>query len=297
MAGKDPYQILDVKKTDDVSTIKSAFRKLAMKWHPDRNKEPGAKEKFADISKAWAILEDPEKRRAFENGRIDFDGNDLTGMAHGGGFNPGDAFTNNERMKQAFSSFDEETDLDDPALYGFKPQPKPAAAPAGGSLDVQLQVKVSFVQAATGAVLNVGLPGGRQVKTRVPVGVESGKTLKLAGYGKSSGERTGDAYLKIEVKEHAYFSREGNNVRLTVPVALDELLLQKEIEIPTVHGAVKVTPPLGDAFSETQRISGKGINGGDQLVTYRLVLPEQVSSGVKDALKQQAQSNPRKFDI
>jgi DnaJ-class molecular chaperone len=295
MAGKDPYQILDVKKTDDVATIKSAFRKLAMKWHPDRNKEPGAKEKFADIGKAWAILENADKRRAFEAGKIDFDGNDLTGMG-AGGFNPGDAFTNNERMKQAFSAFDEETDLDDPALYGFKPQPKPAAA-SSASLDVQLRVNVDFVQAATGSVLNVRLPGDRQVKTRIPAGIESGKTLKLKGYGKSSGERTGDAYLKIEVKEHDYFTRDGNDVRLTVPVALDELLLRKEVEIPTVHGTVKVTPPLGDAFNETQRISGKGINGGDQLVTYRLVLPEQVSENVKDALKQQAQGNPRRFAL
>jgi DnaJ-class molecular chaperone len=285
MAGKDPFQILGVSKTDDIAAIKSAYRKLAMKWHPDRNADPGAKEMFSDISKAWAILESADKRRAFEAGKIDFDGNDLTGAMAGGG-NP---FTS-DQVKDMFRAFDEEVDLDDPALYGGKPKARAA------SLDLQCRVRVDFVAAATGSIINVRLPNDKQVKVRIKPGVEDGQKLKLKGFGRSAEGQTGDAYIELAVKDHDFFTRSGNDIGLTVPVTLEEVLLQEPIEIPTVHGPLTVTPPLGEAFNKVQRLSGKGIDGGDQLVTYRLVLPERVSDAVREALRAQgpATAAPRR---
>jgi DnaJ-class molecular chaperone len=288
---KELYEILEAADGEDKASVKSKFRKLAMRLHPDRNPDnKEAAERFTYVSKAWAIIDDPEKLKKFKSQQIDFDGNDLTGAAMGGvnPFNPGA-----DNLKEMFDSFGSANDIgdfdEDATFTSRRDKPAPKA-----SLDLQCRVRLDFVSAATGTKLNVKLPNDKQVKVSIKPGVENGQKLKLAGFGKTGGDRTGDAFLEVVVGDHEYFTRDGNDIGLEVPVTLGELLRQDAIEIPTVHGAVKVTPPLGEAFGKAQRLAGRGINGGDQVITYRLVLPSQVSDEVKQALRGTADGkNPR----
>jgi DnaJ-class molecular chaperone len=158
---------------------------------------------------------------------------------------------------------------------------------------------VDFLEAARGAKKRITMPDGKTLDIAVPEGIEEGQKLRLKGQGKpSSGSHPiGDAYVEVHINAHPFFTRQGKDVRIEVPVALQESVLGGKIKVPTIHGAVDMAIPKGASSGATLRLKGRGIKGGDQYVTLKLVMPQDIDSELEDAIRKWSQThsyNPRK---
>jgi DnaJ-class molecular chaperone len=308
----DPYKVLGISKTADEAEIKRAFRKLAKENHPDRHGgDIKAKEKFAKINAAYEILKDKEKRAAYDRGEIDAEGNPkFTGFNRGAGegfagFDPGifaEAFGGG-RGGARTRSFHFGTgggaggDADDilksfftgagragPAHDPFSPRP-------GRGEDVEASVAVTLEDIASGKKPHVSLPTGKTVALNLPAGVTDGQVIRLKGQGGASlsGGSSGDALITVRLVRHPLFSAEGANLRLDLPVSLDEAVLGGKVTVPTLSGKVQVTVPAGASSAKSLRLKGKGLPGkagaGDLLVTLRIVLPEEPDQALEDLMK------------
>lgn len=291
----DPYVTLGVDRKASEKDIKSAYRKLAKELHPDRNKDnPKAAERFSDVTRAYDLLSDTEKRGQFDRGEIDADGNPR--MPFGQGGFAGGGFGGGQRRGYSAGGFGggEEVDLGDlfeglfgggrrrqgPAGGGFGgfaggnggPRPQPRGA------NVQYRLKVPFVDAATRADQRITLADGKTIDLKLPAGAEDGTQMRLKGKGEQGPGGTGDAIVTIEVQPHPFFRRDGDDVRLDVPITLDEAVNGTKIKVPTVEGAVMLTVSPGSGSGKTLRLKGKGFtrknaSRGDQLVTLEIDLP------------------------
>lgn len=291
----DPYVTLGVDRKASEKDIKSAYRKLAKELHPDRNKDnPKASERFSDVTHAYDLLSDKEKRGQFDRGEIDADGNPK--MPFGQGGYAGGGFGGGQRGGYSAGGFGggEEVDLGDlfeglfgggrrrqgPAGGGFggfaggaggqRPQPRGA--------NVQYRLKVPFTDAATRADQRITLADGKTIDLKLPAGVEDGTQMRLKGKGEQGPGGAGDALVTIEVQPHGFFRRDGDDVRLDVPITLDEAVNGTKIKVPTVEGAVMLTVAPGSGSGKTLRLKGKGFtrknaSRGDQLVTLEIDLP------------------------
>jgi DnaJ-class molecular chaperone len=290
----DPYSTLGVSRSATEKDIKSAYRKLAKELHPDRNKDnPNAAERFSDVTKAYDLLSDKDKRAQFDRGEIDADGNPTHpfGADGFGGFRNtgggGRAYT-----AQDFEGFGTEgIDLGDifEGLFGGRAGAA-GASPFGGArgqrtrppprgANVQYRLKVPFVDAAAGKDQRITLAGGKTIDLKLPAGVEDGTQMRIKGKGESGPGGPGDALVTIEVQKHSFFRREGSDVRLDLPVTLDEAVNGAKIKVPTVDGAVMLTVAPGSSTGKVLRLKGKGFvkkggGRGDQLVTLEVDLPE-----------------------
>ncbi len=289
----DPYSTLGVARGASEKDIKSAYRKLAKELHPDRNKDnPQAAERFSDVTRAYDLLSDKDKRAQFDRGEIDAEGNPT--MPFGaGGFRS--ARAGNGRAGGGFGGFGggEEVDLGDifeglfggrggtggrrgPAGFGGgmgggRPQP-----PRGGN--VQYRLTVPFADAATRQDQRITLADGKTIDLKLPTGVENGTQMRLKGKGESGPGGAGDALVTIEIQPHAFFRREGDDIRLDLPISLDEAVNGAKVKVPTVEGAVMLTIAPGSGSGKTLRLKGKGFSRkdgtrGDQLVTLQVELP------------------------
>jgi DnaJ-class molecular chaperone len=287
----DPYATLGVSRGANEKDIKSAYRKLAKELHPDRNKDnPKAAERFSEVTRAYDLLSDKDKRAQFDRGEIDAEGNPAMPFGFGGG-GPGGGFGGAGHRGfggGGFEGFESEgIDLGDifggifggrsagagPAGFGTRQR----AAPRGAT--TQYRLNVSLPDAATLASQRVTLGDGKTIDLKLPAGVEDGTQMRLAGKGEPGPGGAGDALVTIQIEPHAFFKRDGDNIRVDLPVSLDEAVNGAKVKVPTVEGAVMLTVSPGSSSGKTLRLKGRGMtrkdgSRGDQLVTLEIALPE-----------------------
>ncbi|MFT4025277.1 MAG: J domain-containing protein [Novosphingobium sp.] len=278
----DPYAILGVSRGAGEKDIKSAYRKLAKELHPDRNQDnPKAAERFSEVTRAYDLLADKDKRAQFDRGEIDIDGNPL-GFG-GGGFGGGGQRGFRADGFEGFSG--DGADLGDifEGLFGGRGGgfggfggARSRPAPRGGN--IQYRLGVSLTDAATLAAQRITLADGKTIDLRLPAGVEDGTQMRLAGKGEAGPGGAGDAIVTIGIEPHPFFKRDGDNLRLDLPISLDEAVHGGKVKVPTVEGAVMLTVAPGSSSGKTLRLKGKGMtrkdgSRGDQLVTLEIDLP------------------------
>ncbi len=299
---RDPYEILGVSRAASAAEIKKAFRKLAKKYHPDQHPDdPKAKEKFAEVNTAYEIVGDKDKRGQFDRGEIDaegkprfqgFEGFDPGAFrsAGGGAGGPGGArtfrwSTGGQRGGSDFST----DDLLNEILGGFGRRAAGEAPRGGGARggtgrgqDAMAAVAVTLEQLARHEKVRVDLPTGRTVELTVPAGTGAGQQIRLKGQGYPSplGGPNGDALVTVEFVPHPRFRVEGADLRLELPVSLDEAVLGAKVRVPTLEAPVTMTVPANSSSGRALRLKGKGLpradgTRGDLLVSLRIVLPEK----------------------
>lgn len=289
----DPYQILGVARGASEKDIKSAYRKLAKEFHPDRNADnPKAAERFSEITRAYDLLSDKDKRARFDRGEIDIDGNPVMGFG-GGGFGGGFGGGGQRGHGGGFEGFGGEgIDLGDifDGLFGGRGGMgggmgggRSRAAPRGAN--VQYKLGVSLTDAATRATQRITLSDGKTIDLKLPAGVEDGTQMRLAGKGEPGPGGAGDAIVVIHIQPHPWFRRDGDNLRLDLPITLDEAVRGAKVKVPTAEGAVMLTVAPGTSSGKTLRLKEKGMTRkdgtrGDQLITIEVQLPD---AGSEDA--------------
>lgn len=309
----DPYQILGVARTATEADIKKAYRKLAKELHPDRNTDnPKAAERFSQAANAYDLLSDKDKRARFDRGEIDGDGNPAAPFGYGGGGpRPGGG---GGFRSQGYEFGGGEADVGDifEGLFGggrsrggggfsggfggFGRQ-----APSKGS-DIQYRLQVPFTDAATLTPQRVTLGDGKAIEVKLPAGVATGTQMRLAGKGEPGAGGAGDAIVTIEVQPHRFFTRDGDDVRVDLPIALSEAVLGAKVKAPTVENPVMLTVPAGTSSGKTLRLKGKGFHKkgggrGDQLITLMVDVPAE-DAGLRDFVEGWAATqvgNPRAF--
>jgi DnaJ-class molecular chaperone len=296
----DPYTTLGVARGASEAEVKKAYRKLAKELHPDRNKDnPKAAARFSDVTAAYDLLSDPEKRARFDRGEIDEQGNARSpfGM-NGGGFRPGSGTSGFEFHGDPSDIFSEifggRSGGGGGGGFGFGRR----AAPRGA--DVAYRLSVDFEDAAALKPQRVTLGGGKTIEIKIPPGLESGGQIRLSGQGEQGPGGNGDAIITIDVRPHPFFKRDGDDVRLDLPVRLDEAVIGAKVRVPTVDGPVMVTIPAGSSSGRTLRLKGKGFHAaggrrGDQLVRIEVALPSDDPDlqAFAENWRGGAQGNPR----
>lgn len=290
----DPYAILGVARGASEKDIKSAYRKLAKELHPDRNADnPKAAERFSEVTRAYDLLSDKDKRARFDRGEIDIDGNPA-GFGFGG---PGGGFGGGGQRGFRADGFEGfggggggGPDIGDifEGLFGGRggggggfgggfgggrgrPQPRGA--------NVTYRLAVSLPDAATRASQRITLSDGKTIDLKLPAGVEDGTQMRLAGKGEPGPGGNGDALVTIQIQPHPFFRRDGDNIRLDLPISLDEAVNGAKVKVPTVEGAVMLTVAPGSSSGKTLRLKNRGMTRkdgtrGDQLITLEIALPE-----------------------
>ncbi len=314
----DLYSTLGVARGADEAEIKKAYRKLAKELHPDRNKDnPKASERFSKVTQAYDILTDKDKRARYDRGEIDEDGNPRMPFGFGGGAGAGPGAGGFRRGPNG-PDFDfgqagagEAPDLSDlfeglfgggggrssPFGGGFGGQQRRQAPPQKGG-DIAYRLRVSFVDAARRADQRITLADGKTIDLKLPAGVEDGTQMRLKGKGQVGPGGAGDGIVTISVDSHPFFRREGDNVRLDLPITLSEAVAGGKVKVPTVDGPVMLTIKPGTSSGTTMRLGGKGFTGkagkrGDQLVTLEIDLPEDVTELGRRLEGWQDTRNPR----
>jgi DnaJ-class molecular chaperone len=293
----DLYAQLEIQRGASEAEIKKAYRKLAKELHPDRNKDnPKATERFGKVTQAYDILTDKDKRARYDRGEIDEEGNPKAPFGFGtGGPRPGGGYQR-QGPGADFEFGGETADLSDlfEGLFGaggggrrgagggpFGSFGRRAAPPPKGQ-DVAYRLPVSFEDAATLKEQRVTLSSGKTVDIKLPKGLDEGAKIRLAGQGIAGPGGNGDAIVTIAIQPHRFYRREGDDVRLDLPVRLDEAVLGAKVKVPTVDGPVMLSVPRGASSGKVLRLKGRGFtrrNGtrGDQLVTLMIQLPEEDS--------------------
>jgi DnaJ-class molecular chaperone len=307
---RDPYDVLGVPKTASAAEIKSAFRKLAKKYHPDQSKEPKAKERFAEVGSAYEIIGDDKKRKAFDRGEIDAEGKPRAPQfeGFGSGRQPGGGRADFRNFGFDFGGggFSPESGSIDPdilsELFGAA-RPRPRSQPARGE-DIGVSVAVPLATIANGGSIRVALPTGRTLDVAVPVGIEEGKSIRLRGQG-HPGHRSsppGDVIVTIRYAPHPSFKVEGRDLRLDLPITLYEAILGGRVRAPTLSGEVEVSVAPGANAGRVLRLRGKGLpaplaapaeqGAGDLLVTLRIVLPNEPDAELTALMRKMRDQKP-----
>ena len=291
----DLYSILGVNKNASESEIKSAYRKLARKYHPDLNKDDkNAAEKFKEVSNAYDILGNEEKRKKYDNNEIDAEGKPTgfgAGFGAGGsgtyGFGGGNPFGGGFRGAGGFGGaqgFDFSSIFGDDIFSQFG-----AGAQGGGKYgarkgqDISYSMRVDFLDAARGAEKKVNI-GGKEVNVKIPAGMQNGQTLRLKGMGNSglNGGENGDVLITVNIAEHPYFKNDKLDILLNLPISIKEAISGAKITVPTINGKVAVKVPPFSSSGEKLRLKGQGIKTksaqGDQIVTLQIMLPKDKST-------------------
>ena len=311
---KDFYKVLGVSKDADEATIKKAYRKLARTWHPDQNKgNPEAEERFKEIGEAYTVLSNPEQRQQYDAIRAMGAGGFRGGAGGSGtsGVNFEDIFGafgggNGGNVRFSTSGGGAGINLDDilGAFGGFggahgSPYQQ---APQKGE-DLHASTRITLKRSLSGVNIKLAV-SGKPMTVKVPKGIKDGQSVRLRGKGKASlnGGATGDLIVTIHVEEDPIYSREGNDLRMTLPVTFAEATLGANVELPLIDGStVTVKVPAGSDSGRTLRLKGRGVatkkGTGDLLATISVVVPKDLTPEQLDSIKSLAdsldQSDPR----
>ena len=307
----DLYQRLGIKRDASEAEVKKAYRSLAKQLHPDRNQDnPKAGERFNQVTQAYDILSDKDKRARYDRGELDDEGNPkFGGFGGGGGGSPFGAGAGRPRgAPEGFpGGFEEAATADLSDLFeglfsgsrrgqasGFGNR---ARAPQKGG-DIAYRLKVPFLDTATLAPQRVTLAGGKTIDVKLPNGVEEGTKIRLSGQGQPGPGGKGDAIIAIEIAAHAFFTREGKDIRLSLPITLTEAVLGAKVKAPTPEGAVMLTVPKGASSGKVLRLKGRGFTDkagkrGDLLVTLAIDIPADDQALEEFAAKWDGGGNPR----
>ncbi|WP_294327632.1 DnaJ C-terminal domain-containing protein [uncultured Sphingomonas sp.] len=286
----DPYATLGVARGATEADIKKAYRKLAKELHPDRNKDnKAASDRFTKVTQAYDLLTDKDKRARFDRGEIDGDGNPTspfgfgTGGGGAGGFRPGPGGRGGFDMGPEGQGGDFSDIFE--GLFGgraggagggFASGFGRRAQPKGGN--VAYRLKVPFEDTATLSPQRITLADGKTIDLKLPAGVDTGTQMRLSGKGDPGPGGAGDAIVTVEVQPHRFYTRDGDDVRVDLPINLAEAVLGGKVRVPTVEGAVMLSVPKGATSGKTLRLKGRGFHRkdgtrGDQLVTLMVDLP------------------------
>ncbi len=307
---KDLYSVLGVSKSASDAEIKSAYRKLARKYHPDLNKGADAAEKFKEISCAYDILGDKTKRKKYDNHEIGPDGKptgfgagfgsgggskyqQYQGNPFGGGFDAGGFdFSSIFGGSDIFSQF---TNGGGFSNFGHNPRRQ-----AKGQ-DISYTLKIDLLSAVNGAEKKLNL-NGKNLNVKIPAGSSSGQTLRLKGLGMPAmgGGQNGDVLITLDVEKHPYFSVDGQNILLELPISFKEAILGAKITIPTISGNVNVAIPPYSSSGDKLRLKGKGIKTstscGDEIVSLKIMAPKNKNTALESALQSSDDEKFRTFN-
>jgi DnaJ-class molecular chaperone len=282
-----------VSKGADEKAIKVAYRKLAKELHPDKNKDnPKASERFSEVTQAYDLLSDPKKRGQYDRGEIDENGQPrFSGNPFGGGYSQGGPAGGN------FGGGG--IDLGDifDGLFGGGggrsgggPGPRPQQAPPKGA-NIAYAHLVSFTDAATLAPQRIMLGDGKTVEFKLPAGIVAGQQIRIPGKGQPGPGGYGDAMVTLKVGKHPHLVRDGDNIRIDLPISLKVAVEGGKVKVPTVDGAVMLTVPPRTNSGAVLRIKGRGFTAktgvrGDQLVTLMIHLPTDMAelARIRDVL-------------
>jgi DnaJ-class molecular chaperone len=329
---RDPYSVLGVSKGASAADIKSAYRKLAKKLHPDANKsDPKAASRFSELNAAYEIVGDDDKRKAFDRGEIDAEGKPrFQGFEGFGGGGPrggaGGPFGGQEGEFETFTWGPEgmqrssggrgaggggrggfEDVLRD--MFGGLGGAARARRGGGGQQfeeeeyapppgrDVTANTTITLEEAANGTTRRVQLPTGKELEVKVPAGLTDGQTIRLKGQGLAMpGGKAGDVLITVSIAPHHLFERDGNDLRIELPITLDEAVLGGKVRVPTIDGAVELSIPPNTSSGRTFRLKGKGFpaksGAGDLMATVRIVLPESGDQALEELMKSWRELRP-----
>ncbi|BBK29787.1 DnaJ-like protein [Stella humosa] len=296
----DPYQLLGVPRTASAAEVKQAYRKLAKKLHPDMQQgKTGNEQRFKDVTAAYDLLSDPDKRARFDRGEIDASGAERAPAGfrwsqeaqrgRGPASGPGGASTGGSRFNFEFAD-DIFSDL-----FG-RGRRTAAPPPDADGQDIRLGLRVPFLEAVKGGKRPLQLPDGRVVNVTIPAGTEDGQQLRLRGQA-PQGMGGGDVYVTIEVEPHPDFTRQGADILSTVPVTLAEAVLGATIRVDTVDGQVGLKVPPGANHGRRMRLRGKGLQvagagRGDHYVTLAVTLPEAMDDELRQFVEGWSDRHP-----
>jgi DnaJ-class molecular chaperone len=316
----DLYQRLGIKRGASDEEVKKAYRSLAKQLHPDRNKDnPNAAKRFGEITQAYDLLSDKEKRARYDRGEIDEDGNPkmpfgagFGGYSPGGGagprpgpgpggfqgfppgFDAGNTADLSDLFEGLFGAANAARGRKQSGPTGFRPRSRASQKGA----DVAYRLKVPFVDAATLRPQRITLADGKTIDMKLPKGLEDGTRIRLTGKGQPGPSGTGDAIVTVSIASHPFYTREGNDIRLQLPVTLKEAVLGAKVKVPTPDGPVMLTIPKGTSSGKVLRLKGRGFTDksgkrGDQLVTVEVDLPAADSELEAFAQSWKGGGNPR----
>jgi len=298
---RDPYEVLGVPRSASAAAIKSAYRKLAKKHHPDSNaNDPKAAARFSEINSANEILGDEEKRKAFDRGEIDAEGKPrFQGFPGGGPGGPGGRAGPGGFENHTFRSGNAGGPGGFAGAGGFEDilnsmfgGAQRGARQGGGSsfeydtggigldLDLNVAMTVSLEESINGAEKRVRLPTGKELNVKVPAGVTAGQQIRLKGQGETApGHRPGDLLITVAIAPHPFFKVDGSDLRVDLPITLYEAVLGGKVRVPTLGSAVDLTIPKNTSSGRIFRLKGKGLPKGagatgDLFITTRIMLPD-----------------------
>jgi DnaJ-class molecular chaperone len=298
---RDPYEVLGVPRGANAAAIKSAFRKLAKKHHPDANKnDPKAAARFSELNSANEIIGDEDKRKQFDRGEIDAEGKPRFQGFPGGGAGAGGRAGGFET--HTFRSGGQGPGAGGPGGGGFEDilnsmfgaaaaRGARGGAGAGGArfefdpgtmaldLDLSVSMTVSLEEAVKGAEKRVRLPTGKELNVKIPAGVVAGQQIRLKGQGETAaGHPPGDLLITVSIAPHPFFKVDGSDLRLDLPITLYEAVLGGKVRVPTLGSAVELSIPKNTSSGRTFRLKGKGLpkagGNGDLFITTRIMLPD-----------------------
>ena len=273
---RNPYEVLGVAATASADEIRSAYRKLAKKLHPDLNPgDKGAEEKFKQVAAAHDLVGDADKRKRFDAGEIDASGAERPPQQP---FYRSYATSDEAHPYTGSDGYADFADGDD-ALAELLRRSARARANRRGQ-DLHYSLAISFADSIAGAETRLTLPDGGTLDVKIPPGLVDGQTMRLKGKGApgAGSGGPGDALVEIEVRPDPRFTREGDDISLELPISLSEAVLGGAVRVPTPTGAVTMNVPKGSNTGTTLRLKGKGApkrggGAGDQLVRLKIVLP------------------------
>ncbi|HWA54970.1 MAG TPA: DnaJ C-terminal domain-containing protein [Solirubrobacterales bacterium] len=292
---RDYYETLGVRRGASDEEIRSAYRKLAREYHPDVNKDPGAEERFKEAAEAYEVLRDPEKREKYDRLGANWKaGEDVSGASgfgggfgggNGGGFGAGQGFGDGAGFSDFFESFFGGRRGGSHGFEGFSMR--------GG--DQEATLEVTLEEAARGGKRKISLADGRDFEVQIPPGVRDGQKIRLAGQGGegASGGPAGDLYLRVRIKRHPRFRREGDDLVVEISVAPWEAALGATVPVPTLQGSAKVKVPAGSSSGRRLRLRGEGMPGpggrkGDLYASVRIVVPKALEKRERELFEELA---------